>query len=284
MNKVKARSTQLPGKHVPHVKNIIAVASGKGGVGKSTAAVNLACAIKSTGANVGLLDADIYGPNQPKMLGATTRPQVTPEKKFHPLVCHGLQTMSIGYLIDENTPMIWRGPMVSRALEQLVFDTLWQDLDYLIIDLPPGTGDIQLTLAKKIPLAGVVMITTPQDIALMDVKKGIQMFNKVNVHQLGIIENMATHTCSNCGHDEAIFGSDGASTLSQQFELPLLAQIPLDINIRKAADNGTPIVISQPEHAAAKSYQTAAAQIIENLALQKIDYTVHFSNIKVEKE
>ena len=232
---------------LPGVKNVIAVASGKGGVGKSTTAVNLAVALQQQGARVGLLDADIYGPNQPHALGVKTRPRIHENKTIEPLLAHGLQTMSIGYLVDEATPMVWRGPMISAALQQLVRDTLWDNLDYLVIDLPPGTGDIQLTLAKKVPVTAVVMVTTPQDIALLDVRKGLEMFRKVDVNVLGVIENMSTHICNHCGHVEAIFGEGGGQRLAQVCGVPLLGQLPLSLAIREDTDRGCPTVAANPQ-------------------------------------
>jgi len=269
---------------MPTIKNIIAVASGKGGVGKSTTAANLALALKKQGVRVGLLDADIYGPNQPVMMGALTRPDVTPEKKFHPVIAHGIETMSIGYLVDPEQAMIWRGPMVTTALKQLLFDTLWGELDYLIIDLPPGTGDIQLTLSQKIPVAGAVIVTTPQDIALLDVTKAVTMFKKVDVPILGVIENMSTHVCSACGHEEDIFGAGGAKHLSEQYKLSLLGKIPLDKSIRVHADQGKPIVIAVPDSPLAKAYSEIANALIQNLSLQPKDYTDKFGNIVVESK
>lgn len=246
------------------IKNTIAIASGKGGVGKSTTAVNLACALVQQGKRVGLLDADIYGPNQPHMLGvleADQKLKTRDDKYFEPIVAHGIKSNSMGYLVDTNTPMIWRGPMVSTALQQLFFQTDWGELDYLLIDLPPGTGDIQLTLCKKVPLTGAIIVTTPQDIALLDARKGLEMFKKVDVPVLGIIENMSTHTCSQCGHTEAIFGEKGAEQMAKACEVPLLGRLPLDIQIRQAADQGQPIVVSDPEGLASKIYQVIAERI-----------------------
>ncbi len=224
-------------KAIPHVKNIIAVASGKGGVGKSTTALNLALALSKKGVRVGILDADIYGPSIPWMLGIQARPEVTPEKKIHPIIAEGIQTMSIGYLVDDNTPMAWRGPMATGALQQLLNDTLWENLDYLIIDLPPGTGDIQLTLAQKIPVTAAVIVTTPQDLALLDARRAYEMFQKVKVPVLGIIENMSIHICSHCGHAESIFGQGGGQKMAAQYHIPLLGQLPLDSRIREQIDH-----------------------------------------------
>jgi len=244
MKNSESKTVQQGLKPHPAIKNIIAIASGKGGVGKSTTAVNIAAALSSNGASVGILDADIYGPNQPQMLGVVEEPEVQEGQRLNPLVRHGIQTMSMGYLVDKNTPMVWRGPMVTTALQQLFNNTNWKDLDYLIIDMPPGTGDIQLTLAKKIPVAGAVVVTTPQDLSLLDARKGLEMFNKVNVNVLGIIENMSTHICSQCGHAEAIFGADGAAKIAEECGVPLLGQLPLDIRIREQSDKGIPIVLA----------------------------------------
>lgn len=267
---------------VPGIKNIIAVASGKGGVGKSTTAANLALALHAAGARVGILDADIYGPNQPHILGAKTRPEVTEAKKIKPLICHGLQTMSIGFLVDIETPMVWRGPMVSSALTQLFNDTLWDNLDYLVIDLPPGTGDIQLTLSKKVPVSGAVLITTPQDIALLDVRKGYEMFRKVDVSVLGLIENMSVHICKKCGHEEHLFGEKGGVNLANVCDIELLGQMPLDILIREAADAGTPTVVREPNSELAKKYQKIALKIAAKLSLREREYSSKFGKITVE--
>lgn len=244
---------------------IIAVASGKGGVGKSTTSVNLALAIASSDASVGLLDADIYGPNQPHMLGTSARPEIVDGKKLQPIEVHGIKSMSIGYLVDPATPTIWRGPMVSSALKQLYFDTQWGELDYLLIDLPPGTGDVQLTLSQKIPVAGAVIVTTPQDISLLDVRKAVGMFEKVQVPILGVVENMSTHVCSNCGHQDPVFGTEGAAKLADEYGLTLLGQLPLARQIREDADRGQPTVVASPESEHAKSYQEIAARVIEGL-------------------
>jgi ATP-binding protein involved in chromosome partitioning len=265
------------------VKNVIAIASGKGGVGKSTVAVNLALALTAQGARVGILDADIYGPSQPQMLGIHQTPDIKTEAGLKPAVNYGVQSMSIGYLIDVNTPMIWRGPMVSRALQQLFQETLWDDLDYLIVDMPPGTGDIQLTLAQKIPVSGAVIVTTPQDIALLDARKGLEMFRKVNVPVLGVIENMSVHVCSQCGHAEAIFGSGGAENLAQTCDVELLGKLPLDIKIREGTDQGKPTVVAEPQSAISKMYQEIALKMIEKLAAQPKDYASKFPKIVVEQ-
>lgn len=280
---VATKATQAGLSGIPNVKNIIAVASGKGGVGKSTTAANLALALMLEGARVGMLDADIYGPNQPQMLGVTQQPETTENKKLKPIMAHGIQTMSIGFLIaQEDTPMIWRGPMVSSALQQLLNDTEWDNLDYLIIDLPPGTGDIQLTLAQKIPVSGAAVITTPQDIALLDVKKAIKMFEKVKIPVLGIIENMSVHICKNCGTEEFIFGTGGADKMAEQYNLTILGHLPLDMAIRLAVDQGKPTVIAEPDGMIAKKYRAIALQLAANLATQTKKYS--FPKIVIEKE
>jgi len=252
----------------PHarVRNVIAIASGKGGVGKSTTAVNLALALQRQGARVGLLDADIYGPSVPAMLGLSGRPDSPDNKSIEPLRAFGVEAMSIGLLIDTDTPMIWRGPMATSALTQLFNDTLWDDLDYLLVDLPPGTGDIQLTLSQKIPVAGAVIVTTPQEIATLDARKALKMFEKVEVPVLGIVENMAVHTCSNCGHTEHLFGEGGGQRMAAEYGVPLLGSLPLEIAIREQGDAGTPIVAAAPESAAAQAYLAAATRLAEELA------------------
>ena len=264
------------------VKNVIAVASGKGGVGKSTTAVNLALALEAEGAQVGILDADIYGPSQPRMLGAQQRPESRDGKSMEPVMAHGLQSMSIGYLIDEEAPMIWRGPMVTQALQQLINETQWHDLDYLVVDLPPGTGDIQLTLAQRIPVSGAVIVTTPQDIALLDARKGLKMFEKVEVPVLGIVENMSIHICSQCGHAEHIFGSGGGERMSKQYGVEFLGALPLDIHIREDADGGRPSVVADPDGAVAKIYRDIARRVAAALALRARDYTRKFPNIVIQ--
>src|SRR5437660_4352497 len=243
-SKIASHAVQRGVKLVAGVKNIIAIASGKGGVGKSTTAVNLALALAAEGATVGVLDADIYGPSQPTMLGIAGRPESTDGKTLEPLEAYGLQAMSIGFLIDPDTPMVWRGPMVTQALEQLLKDTNWRDLDYLIVDMPPGTGDIQLTLAQKVPVTGAVIVTTPQDIALIDARKGLKMFEKVGVPIVGIVENMSIHVCSKCGHAEHIFGEGGAEKMCREYNVPFLGSLPLDIHIREQADSGRPAVVA----------------------------------------
>lgn len=269
---------------LPGVKNVIAVASGKGGVGKSTTAVNLALALVAEGARVGVLDADIYGPSIPRMLGLTGRPETVENKRIVPMRAHGLEAMSIGFLIDEDTPMIWRGPMVTQALQQLLNDTLWQDLDYLVIDLPPGTGDIHLTLCQRVPVSGALIVTTPQDIALLDARKALKMFEKVEVPVLGIVENMAIHVCSNCGHAEHIFGSGGGGRMASQYGVPLLGSLPLDIRIREQADGGAPTVASHPDSAAAVSYRDIARKAAGRLSLRARSKSIAFPNIVVRDD
>ncbi len=282
MSNVESRSVQAGLKPHPAIKNIIAVASGKGGVGKSTTAVNIAASLLNLGARVGILDADIYGPNQPQMLGVLEEPSVQEGQRLTPLIRHGIQTMSMGYLVDVNTPMVWRGPMVTTALQQLFNNTNWDKLDYLIIDMPPGTGDIQLTLAKKIPVSGALIVTTPQDLSLLDARKGLEMFDKVGVKVLGIVENMSTHICTQCGHEEAIFGHDGAAKIAEDCQIPLLGQLPLNIDIRKQSDRGVPIVISNPEHPVSKLYLSITQKLIQQLDLQPKDYSAKFPHIVVE--
>lgn len=254
---------------IPGVKQIIAVASGKGGVGKSTVTANLALALQAKGKRVGILDADIYGPSQAKMMGATTLPEVSENKTIMPVICHGIQTMSIAYLVDQEAAMIWRGPMVSSALQQLIQDTQWNELDILLIDLPPGTGDIQLTLAQKIPVDGSVVVTTPQDIALIDVKRAIHMFDKVKIPVFGIVENMAVHRCGDCGHEEAIFGTGGAEAIAQQFKVPLLGQLPLAKQICLQADNGQPTVVSDPTSPITDRFLQMAQVLLEKIGQQQ---------------
>lgn len=280
--KIISHSVQQALKPIPNVKNIIAVASGKGGVGKSTTAVNLALALVSEGANVGILDADIYGPSIPTMLGLSGHPSSDDGKTMNPKVAYGLQTISIGYLIDAGQPMIWRGPMVTNALQQLLQETRWHNLDYLIVDLPPGTGDIQLSLSQQIPVSGAVIVTTPQDIALIDAQRGLGMFEKVNVPVLGIIENMSVHICSQCGHEEAIFGEGGGIMMAQKNNVDLLGALPLDINIRKYADSGRPSVVAEPNGRIADCYQQIARKMAAKLALKAKDYSNKFPNIVVE--
>ena len=265
------------------VKNVIAVASGKGGVGKSTVAVNLALALALDGARVGILDADIYGPSQPRMLGLSGRPSSKDGKHLTPLEAHGVKCMSIGFLIDEETPMVWRGPMVTQALVQLIGDTLWDGLDYLVVDMPPGTGDIQLTLSQKVPVSGAVIVTTPQEIALLDARKGLKMFQKVEVAILGVVENMSTHICSNCGHEEHIFGSGGGERLASQYGVPFLGSLPLDLSIREQADGGRPTVAAEPEGTIAGRYRDIARRAAARLADLGRDYAGGFPKIVVEE-
>jgi ATP-binding protein involved in chromosome partitioning len=282
-SKIVSHSVQRGVKLVPGVKNIVAVASGKGGVGKSTTAVNLALGLAAEGASVGILDADIYGPSQPTMLGITGRPESKDGKTLEPMVGHGLQAISIGFLIDIDTPMVWRGPMVTQALEQLLKDTRWRDVDYLFVDMPPGTGDIQLTLAQKVPVTGVVIVTTPQDIALIDARKGLKMFEKVGIPILGVVENMSTHICSSCGHEEHIFGQGGAERMCKEYGTELLGALPLDINIREHADSGKPTVVADPDGRAAEIYRAIARRLAVKIAESARDMTSKFPNIVVSK-
>lgn len=281
-SRIVSHSVQRGVNLLPNVKNVIAVASGKGGVGKSTTSVNLALALAAEGANVGLLDADIYGPSQPQMLGISGRPDSTDGKSIEPMRAHGIQTMSIGFLVDTDTPMVWRGPMVTGALEQLLRDTRWQDLDYLIIDLPPGTGDIQLTLAQKIPVTGAIIVTTPQDIALLDARKGLRMFEKVGIPILGIVENMSTHICSNCGHEEHIFGAGGGALMAKDYGIDLLGSLPLDMSIRIQADGGQPTVIAMPDSDIAKTYKDIARKAASKIAIASLDHSAKFPNIVIQ--
>ena len=278
---IVSHSVQKNLKPMPGVKNIIAVASGKGGVGKSTTAVNLALALAAEGARVGILDADIYGPSQPLMLGLSGQPEVEDGKRMIPKVAYGIQSISIGYLVDEDQPMIWRGPMVTGALQQLLKDTKWDNLDYLLIDLPPGTGDIQLTLAQQIPVSGAVIVTTPQDIALLDAQRGLRMFEQVSVPVLGLVENMSVHICSNCGHAEPIFGEGGGTKMAQKYGTELLGSLPLDINIRLNADSGHPTVVADPDGQPARVYKEIARKMAARLALKAKDYSSRFPTISV---
>jgi ATP-binding protein involved in chromosome partitioning len=280
--KIVAHSVQRGVKLIPGVKNIIAVASGKGGVGKSTTAVNIALALAAEGAKVGMLDADIYGPSQPLMLGITGRPSSRDGKTMEPMEGHGVQAMSVGFLIEADTPMVWRGPMVTQALEQLLTETKWRDLDYLVVDLPPGTGDIQLTLAQKVPVTGAVIVTTPQDIALIDARKGLKMFEKVGIPILGIVENMAIHVCSNCGHAEHIFGSGGGEKMCKDYGVEFLGSLPLDIRIREQADSGKPTVVSDPDGPIASIYRDIARKVAARIARQAEDRTAVFPKIVIQ--
>ncbi len=282
-SKVISHAVQRGVKLVDGVKNIIAVASGKGGVGKSTTAVNLALALAAEGAKVGMLDADIYGPSQPTMLGISGQPESSDGKMLEPLQGHGLQAMSIGFLIQEaDTPMMWRGPMVTQALDQLLRQTRWNDLDYLVVDLPPGTGDIQLSLAQKVPVTGAVIVTTPQDIALVDARKGLKMFEKVDIKLLGIVENMSTHICSKCGHEEHIFGAGGGEKMCADYGTEMLGSLPLDIHIREQADSGNPTVVADPEGAIAKAYRQIARRVAVKIAEMAQDHTAVFPKIVVQ--
>ncbi len=282
-SRIESHSVAAGLKPLPEVRNIIAVASGKGGVGKSTVAVNMAAACAAEGATVGLLDADIYGPSQPTMLGLEgAKPSSDDGKTMQPLAAHGLQTMSIGYLVDDRQPMAWRGPMVTSALTQLLSQTRWSDLDYLFIDMPPGTGDIQLTLAQRVPVSGAVIVTTPQDVALADARKAIEMFRKVNVPVLGVVENMSTHICSSCGHEEAVFGTAGGENLAQEYDIPLLGRLPLELAVRIGADTGTPTVVADPESSAAQRLRDAALRVVGELAATGRDYSHLFPKITVE--
>lgn len=279
-------SAQQGVKAVDGVKNIIAIASGKGGVGKSTVSANLALALSAAGASVAVLDADIYGPSQPRMLGAKGKPDSLENKQLLPVISHDIKIMSIGFMVEEDTPMIWRGPMVTQALEQMLRGTSWNnddvEVDYMIIDLPPGTGDIQLTLSQKVPVSGAVIVTTPQDIALLDARKAYKMFEKVEVPIFGIVENMSTHVCSECGHEEAIFGAHGAQKMADDFSLDVLGEIPLEMAIRELADSGTPTVVAMPQSATAKRYRDIALKIAGKLSIKKRDFSAKFPNIVVE--
>ncbi len=280
--RIIAHAVQQALKPLPNVKNIIAVASGKGGVGKSTTSANLALGLAAEGANVAILDADIYGPSIPTMLGLSGYPASEDGKTMLPKVGYGIQTNSIGYLIEQDQPMIWRGPMVTNALQQLLNDTNWTDVDYLVVDLPPGTGDIQLTLSQQIPVSGAIIVTTPQDIALIDAQRGLGMFEKVNVPVLGIVENMSMHICSNCGHEEAIFGEGGGMMMAKKNNTEFLGSLPLDINIRKFADSGRPTVVSDPDGRAAQIYRSIARKMAAKLALKAKDFSSKFPNIVVQ--
>ena len=280
--KTTSHAVQRGVKLIPSVKNIVAVASGKGGVGKSTTAANLALALAAEGARVGVLDADIYGPSQPMMLGIAGRPESRDGKTLEPLEAYGLQAMSIGFLIDADTPMVWRGPMVTQALEQLLSETKWRELDYLVVDLPPGTGDIQLTLAQKVPVTGAVIVTTPQDIALIDARKGLKMFEKVGIPIIGIVENMSTHICSNCGHEEHIFGAGGAEKMCKDYKTEFLGALPLDIHIREQTDSGKPTVVADPDGRVADIYRRIARRVAVKISEQAKDMTSKFPNIVIQ--
>ncbi|HKA44203.1 MAG TPA: iron-sulfur cluster carrier protein ApbC [Burkholderiales bacterium] len=280
--KIISHAVQRGVKLVPGIKNIVAIASGKGGVGKSTTAVNLALALAAEGAKVGVLDADIYGPSQPIMLGIRGRPESRDGKSIEPMEAHGIQAMSIGFLIDTDTPMVWRGPMVTQALEQLLNETKWREIDYLVVDLPPGTGDIQLTLAQRVPVTGAVIVTTPQDIALIDARKGLKMFEKVGVPILGIVENMSLHVCSKCGHEEHIFGEGGAARMSRDYNVEVLGSLPLDVAIREQADSGRPTVIADPDGRASQIYKQIARRVAVKIAEKAQDHSAAFPKIVVQ--
>jgi ATP-binding protein involved in chromosome partitioning len=282
-SRIVAHAAQRGVQLLPQVKNIIAVASGKGGVGKSTTAVNLALALAAEGASVGILDADIYGPSQPMMMGISGRPDSTDGKSMEPMENHGVQVMSIGFLIDADNPMIWRGPMATQALEQLLRQTNWRDLDYLLVDMPPGTGDIQLTLSQKVPLTGAVIVTTPQDIALLDARKGLKMFEKVGVPILGIVENMAVYCCPSCGHTEHIFGADGGKKMAGEYGVDYLGALPLTLSIREQADSGQPSVVSEPDGEIAALYKAVARQVAVSIAAKAKDYSAKFPSISISK-
>jgi ATP-binding protein involved in chromosome partitioning len=282
-SRIIAHAVQRGVQLMPNIKNIVAVASGKGGVGKSTTAVNLALALAAEGASVGILDADIYGPSQPMMMGIEGRPESADGKSMEPLANFGVQVMSIGFLVDVDNPMIWRGPMATQALEQLLRQTNWGDLDYLIVDMPPGTGDIQLTLSQRVPLTGAVIVTTPQDIALLDAKKGLKMFEKVGVPILGIVENMAVHVCSNCGHVEHIFGADGGRKMAEQYDVDYLGALPLSLAIREQADAGRPTVVSDPDGDVAAIYRAVARQVAVKIAAKAKDFSSKFPTISISK-
>uniref|UniRef100_B1XTZ0 Iron-sulfur cluster carrier protein n=1 Tax=Polynucleobacter necessarius subsp. necessarius (strain STIR1) TaxID=452638 RepID=B1XTZ0_POLNS len=281
-SQIVAHAVQRGVKLLPGVKNIIAVASGKGGVGKSTTAVNLALALSAEGAQVGILDADIYGPSQPMMLGITGRPNSLEENTIEPMEAYGLQASSIGFLIDDDAPMVWRGPMVTSALEQLLRQTRWRDLDYLIVDMPPGTGDIQLTLAQKVPVTGSVIVTTPQDIALLDARKGLKMFEKVGVPIIGIIENMSTYVCTKCGHEEYVFGIGGGEKMCAEYKVDFLGSLPLNLSIREQADAGRPAVVADPDGAISAIYKGIARQVAIRVATLSKDMSSKFPNIVVQ--
>ena len=280
---VTAHAVQRGVQLLPGVKNIVAVASGKGGVGKSTTAVNLALALAAEGARVGLLDADIYGPSLPMMMGITGKPASEDGKTMEPLFNYGVQVMSIGFLVAQDEAMIWRGPMATQALEQLLRQTHWQELDYLVVDMPPGTGDIQLTLSQRVPMTGAVIVTTPQDIALLDAKKGIKMFEKVGVPILGIVENMAVHVCSNCGHVEHIFGADGGKNMATEYAMDYLGALPLAMFIREQADSGKPTVVAEPEGDVAALYKAVARKVAVAIAAKNKDFSSKFPSITISK-
>ena len=281
--KVVAHAVQRGVQLLPGVKNIIAIASGKGGVGKSTTTVNLALALAAEGARVGILDADIYGPSQPMMMGIDAKPESSDGKTMDPLVNHGVQVMSIGFIVEQDQAMIWRGPMATQALEQLLRQTNWQDLDYLLVDMPPGTGDIQLTLSQRVPITGAVIVTTPQDIALLDARKGLKMFEKVGVPIIGVVENMAVYCCPNCGHTEHIFGADGGKRMAAEYGVDYLGALPLNLSIREQTDAGRPTVVSEPDGEIAGLYKAVARQVAVKIARQAKDFSSKFPTISVSK-
>jgi ATP-binding protein involved in chromosome partitioning len=283
-SKIVAHTAQRGVKLLANVKNIIAVASGKGGVGKSTTAVNLALALAAEGAQVGILDADIYGPSQPMMMGITGRPETSDGKTMEPMENHGLQVSSIGFMIDPDEPMVWRGPIVTQALQQLLEQTNWRDLDYLIVDMPPGTGDIQLTLSQKVPVTGAVIVTTPQDIALLDARKGLKMFEKVGIPILGIVENMSTHICSNCGHAEPIFGVGGGQKMCAEYGVDFLGALPLTMAIREQTDSGMPTVVADPDGKVAAIYRDIARKVAVKVAEKARDMSGKFPNIVIRND
>jgi ATP-binding protein involved in chromosome partitioning len=283
-SKILSHAVQRGLKVLPNVKNIIVVASGKGGVGKSTTAVNLALALAAEGATVAVLDADIYGPSQPMMLGVNGRPESADGQTMEPLENHGVQVNSIGFMIDPDDPMVWRGPMVTQALQQLLFQTNWRDVDYLVVDMPPGTGDIQLTLSQKVPVTGAIIVTTPQDIALLDARKGLKMFEKVGIPILGIVENMSTHICSNCGHVEDVFGAGGGEKMGADFNVEFLGKLPLQMSIRAQTDSGTPTVVAEPDGAVAAIYKEIARKVAVKVAEQAKDMTSKFPTIVVKND
>ncbi len=280
--KIVSHGVQRGVKLIPGVKNIVAVASGKGGVGKSTTAVNLALALAAEGAAVAMLDADIYGPSQPMMLGIHGRPESRDGKSLEPMEGHGLQAMSIGFLIDPDTPMVWRGPMVTQALEQLLNDTRWREVDYLVVDMPPGTGDVQLTLAQRVPVTGAVIVTTPQDIALIDARKGLKMFEKVGIPIIGVVENMSIHICSQCGHEERIFGEGGGERMCKDYGVEFLGALPLDIRIREETDSGKPTVVAEPDSRIAEIYRAIARRVAVKIGESAVDHSAKFPNIVIQ--
>jgi ATP-binding protein involved in chromosome partitioning len=283
VTRITAHAVQRGVPLLPGVKNIIAVASGKGGVGKSTTAANLALALAAEGAVVGVLDADIYGPSQPMMLGISGRPESIDGQSMEPMLGHGLQVASIGFLVDPDQAMIWRGPMATQALDQLLRQTNWKDVDYLIVDMPPGTGDIQLTLSQRVPITGAIIVTTPQDIALLDAKKGLSMFEKVGVPILGLVENMAVYCCPNCGHVEHIFGEDGGKRMAAKDKLDYLGALPLNMSIREQADSGRPTVVAEPDGEIAAIYKAVARQVAVKIADKAKDFSTKFPTITVSK-